>query len=56
MDKLENFADNKRIVRRDRCGGTEEGAPEALLTEDYLCEKCAAALARRGTYLEYSGV
>ena len=39
-----------------RCGGTEEGAPEALLTEDYLCEKCAAALARRGTYLEYSGV
>ena len=39
-----------------RCGGTEEGAPEALLTEDYLCEKCAAALLRRGTYLEYSGV
>ena len=39
-----------------RCGGTAEGAPEALLTEDYLCEKCAAALARRGTYLEYSGV
>ena len=39
-----------------RCGGTEEGAPGALLTEDYLCEKCAAALARRGTYLEYSGV
>lgn len=39
-----------------RCGGTAEGAPEALLTEDYLCEKCAAALLRRGTYLEYSGV
>ena len=24
MEKLENFADKKRIVRRDRCGGTEE--------------------------------
>ena len=45
-----------RIPACTRCGGTAEGAPEALLTEDYLCEKCTAALARRGTYLEYSGV
>ena len=39
-----------------RCGDpAEKGAPAALLTEDYLCEKCDAALLRRNTYLEYAG-
>lgn len=32
-----------------RCGGEEQ--PEKLLNEDYLCEKCIAALSRRNTFL-----
>ena len=32
-----------------RCG--DGSAPEALLNEDYLCPKCAAALSRRNTFL-----
>lgn len=39
-----------------RCGNPAEGAPASLFREDYLCEKCAAALLRRDTYLNYSGV
>ena len=40
-----------------RCGSPEtEGAPASMFREDYLCEKCGAALLRRNTYLNYSGV
>lgn len=35
-----------------RCGGTfETHQPEKLLQEDYLCEKCTAAIARRECFL-----
>lgn len=33
-----------------RCGDGSQ--PELLLSEDYLCPKCAAALSRRSTFLE----
>ncbi len=33
-----------------RCG--DGGAPQALLNQDYLCPKCAAALTRRNCFLE----
>ena len=40
-----------------RCGNPEEeGAPASMFREDYLCEKCGAALLRRNTYLTYSGI
>lgn len=38
-----------RISACCRCG--DGSAPEALLEEDYLCEKCIAALSRRNHYL-----
>ena len=45
-----------RIPACARCGGTfEETAPEKLLTEDYLCPKCGAAILRRSTFLELMG-
>lgn len=37
-----------------RCG-EPEGVVESLLAEDYICEKCDAALLRRGTYLTACG-
>lgn len=36
-----------------RCG--DQGAPEALLNEDYLCEKCLAAMTRRDAFLTLMG-
>lgn len=45
-----------RIPACARCGGTfEDTAPEKLLTEDYICPKCSAAIARRSTFLELMG-
>ena len=38
-----------RIGACSRCG--DGSAPEAMLEEDYLCEKCIAALSRRNTFL-----
>ena len=42
-----------RISACCRCG--DGSAPEALLEEDYLCEKCIAALSRRNHYLALMG-
>ncbi|MGM9604994.1 MAG: C39 family peptidase [Faecousia sp.] len=39
-----------RIPACSRCGDGQS-APEKLLNEDYLCEKCTAALSRRNTFL-----
>ena len=39
-----------RIPACSRCGTPEEML-EALLNDDYICEKCAPALLRRNTYL-----
>ena len=38
-----------RIPACCRCG--DGSAPEALLSEDYLCVKCATAISRRNTFL-----
>ena len=50
--------ENKVVTIPDcvRCGDpADHGAPAAMFTEDYICEKCDAALVRRNTYLEYAG-
>lgn len=41
-----------RIPACARCGGDfEETAPQRLLTEDYFCRKCTAAMLRRSIFL-----
>lgn len=45
-----------RIPACARCGGDfEETAPQKLLTEDYLCQKCTAAMLRRSIFLSLMG-
>lgn len=45
-----------RIPACSRCGAEcEEQAPQLLLTEDYICEKCAPALLRRSTFQALMG-
>ena len=45
-----------RIPACSRCGAEcEEQAPQLLLTEDYICEKCAPALLRRSTFQTLMG-
>ena len=42
----------RRIAACARCGNPDScGMPEGLLLEDYICEKCAAALTRRNGFL-----
>lgn len=40
-----------RIPTCQRCGETTQGIPYAMFTEDYECEKCDAALLRRGNFV-----
>lgn len=43
----------RRIPACVRCGlDMEQKAPELLLKQDYICEKCVAALSRRNHFLE----
>ena len=43
----------KKITTIPACARCGDGsAPEALLKEDYQCQKCTAALSRRNTFLE----
>ena len=45
-----------RIPACSRCGvECEEQAPQLLLTEDYICEKCTPALVRRSTFQTLMG-
>ena len=45
-----------RIPACTRCGDAcEQGAAEKMLNEDYICEKCTAALTRRNGFLRLVG-
>lgn len=40
-----------RVPTCARCGETTQGVPYAMFTEDYECDKCDAALLRRGSFV-----
>ena len=42
-----------RIPTCARCGEPQgEGSPRTMFTEEYRCERCDAALLRRGSFME----
>lgn len=41
----------KKVTRIPACGRCGEGKTEGVMTEAYLCEKCAPAVVRRDSYL-----